>query len=311
MLRFKKNLTFYFGLLFIAVVASGAIIWQNNRAQTKDNYEEEFHQTIRDALAEIKLPTTKNAIEINAVAQNLANFIEYRSGVRLSQANKDLLRELENKSWQQSKKINRGHLARILSDAAIEKVANATDAEIEYVAKNLGGFDAPDLPENFKRGNKNAHLRANGAGSVDKEEFIEQAKALRDTVRSNKIAQSFVAGAINREVDERIDLLAKASPKDFSSSRNDLTPAQAILVTYAVITDDVPARNQKDLQNAMEVVQRTATRLSSSNQVYPSPNGQHAYGDNGYLFSTPASLLFDDATLTTILNGIKEKSGIQ
>ncbi len=308
MLRLKKNLSFYLSFLLIAVFAVGAIVWQNTNAQTIGN-NDEFHQTIKDALAEIKLPTTNNSAEVNAVAANLADFIEYRSGVRLSQANKDLLRELEGKSWTQSKKINRGHLTQILSDLAIEKIGSATDADIEYVAKNLSGFDAPDYPEHLKPGKAFVMMRASGAGYIEKEEFIEQAKVLRDTVKSNKIAKSFVVSAISREIGDRIDLLAAASPKDFGNSRSDLTPAQAVLITYVVVTDDFPAKNQKDLQKVMENIQKTIIRLSGKS--YPSPNDYRAYGDNGYIFSTPASLLLDDAAITKILNGIKEKSKIQ
>ncbi len=307
MLNLKKNLIFFCGVLFAAAFVFGAVNWQKTHAQTKNNTEE-FHQNIRNALAEINLPTTNNVSAIDAVAENLANFIFYRSGIQLSQTNKDLLRELEQKSWNQSKKINRGHLIRLLSDLAIEKITNTTDAELEEVAKILSGFDAPDYPERFKGKKMYVRLRASGAGTNDKEEFIEQAKVLRDTIKSNKIVQSFVVSAIDREIEQRIRLLAAASPQDFGNSTADLTPAQAILITYAIVADDVPQRNQKALQQMMEVVHKAFSR---NNQFYPSPQGYRAYGANGYLFSSPANLLLDDATMTKILNGIKEKSKIQ
>lgn len=305
----KKNVVFCAGFLLVAAFAFGAFNWQKNQAQAKNN-DEEYHQNIRNALAEINLPTANNPSEINAVADNLANFMRYRSGVQLSQANKDLLRELEGKSWQQSKKINRGYLTRILSDAAVEKIINATDADIEYVAKILSGFDAPDLPDSFKRGNKHVQMRHSGASYVEQEDFIEQAKVLRDTIKSNKIVQSFVVSAIDREIEQRINLLAIASPQDFGNSRTDLTPAQAVLITYTVVTDDVPQQNQKALQQLMENIQKGIMRINKG-QHYPSPQGYRAFGANGYLFSTPANLLLDDAAITKILNGIKEKSNIQ
>lgn len=305
----KPNAAFAVVFLVVLTAAFGLSDWQTSFAQTK-NYEEEFHREIGNALAEINLPTTNNAAEINQAADNLANFIFYRSGVQLSAANKDLLRELEGKSWQQSKRINRGYLTRVLSDAAIEKISNATDADINYVAENLGGFDAPDLPESFKKGKGLISLRASGAGLIEKEEFIEQAKVLRGMVKTNKIAQSFVVSAIDRELGDRIDLLAKASPKYFGASRGDLTPAQAMLVIYAIVTDDFPAGNQKELTQKMENLQKTIMRINNG-QSYPSPNGYRAYGVNGYFFNTPADLLLDDATVTKILNGIKEKSRLQ
>ena len=306
MSRRKINPIFFVGISLMVIFVFGALNWQKNQAQTKNN-DEEFHQNIRNALAEINLPTSDNASEINGVADNLAKFIAYRSGIQISRTNQDLLRELEQKSWKQSKKINRFHLTRILSDLAIEKVTGATDADIEYVAKGLSGFDAPDYPERLKQGKPSVMLRASGAGN-DKEEFIEQAKVLRDTIKSNKIVESFVVNAIDREIEQRINLLAAASPKDFGDSRNDLTPAQAILITYAIVTDDLPQHNQKALKQLMEAVHKAFSR---NNQFYPSPQGHHAYGMNGYLFSTPADLLLDDATITKILNAIKEKAQIR
>ena len=307
MLRLKRNLIFIFSVLFVATLIFGAVNWQTNRAQTK-NYEEEYQQAIRNALAEIDFPAANTAPGINSAAENLSNFMSYRAGVSLSQANKDLLRELEQKSWNQSKRINRGPLAGILTDLAIEKISNATDEDINYAAEKLSGFDAPDLPESFKRGKRTVMFRASGAGSIEKDEFIEQAKILRDTVKSNKIARSFVSSAIDRELEQRAVLLAKASPKDFDST-TDFTPGQAVLITYAIVTDDVPMNNKKALQKKMEDLQTGISRIN--NQPYPSPQGHTAYGVNGYLFSTPVNLLLDDAAFSKILNGIKEKSGIR
>ena len=307
MLGFKRNLIFICGVLFVAVLIFSAVNWQTNQAHAQNN-NEEYHQSIRNALAEINFPATNNSPEINAVAENLSDFMNYRAGVQLSEENKNLLRELEQKSWNQSKKINRGTLTGILTDLAVEKISNATDEDINYAAEKLGGFDAPDLPESFKRGNRTVMLRASGLGSIDKSEFIEQAKILRDTVKSNKIARSFVVSAIDREIQQRIMLLAKASPKDFNSI-TDLTPTQAVLMTYVIVTDDTPAHNRKELQKKMEDMQTGISRVI--NQPYPSPQTHSAYGVNGYLFSTPVNLLLDDAAFTKILNGIKEKSAIQ
>lgn len=313
-----SNLKQTFFLIAVLAFAAifGAFVEQPSRAQQtaagdkEEFYNRQFYGEINDALAEVNLPTAAdNAAEINVVADRLAEFIFYRSGVELSRANRDALRELEAKSWRQSKRINRGLLARVLADIAIERTANASDADINYVAGKLGGFDAPDLPESFKSGNKYVKMRASGAGIIEREEFVEQAKVLRDTIKTNKIAQSFVVSAINRELSDRIDLLAKASPKFFGASRSDLTPAQALLVTYAIVADDFPASNRKALEKKMDDLQKAFARFN--NQFYPSPQGHRAYGDNGYLFGTPASFLLDDVTLAQILSGIKEKSKIQ
>lgn len=306
MLHFKKQYFLYLSAV-IAVCAFVGNGWQNSLAETSG--DEEFYQTVKDALAEIKFPKTDDQNEINAVAENLAAFIEYRSGVRLSAENKKLLGELEVKSRNQSKRIKQGDLTRLLSNIAVERISGASDADLNYVVKSLSGFDAPDLLPYYKGDRKHINLRANGEGYIEKGEFLEQAKVLRETVKTNKIVQSFISNAVNREVSDCIDLLAKASPNDFGNSRNFLTPAQAILVTYSVVSDDRLARNQKDLLQMMEAIRSTQMRLSGKS--YPSPNGYKAYGDNGYIFSSPVSLLLDDATVAKILNGIKAKSEIE
>ena len=42
---------------------------------------------------------------------------------------------------------------------------------------------------------------------------------------------------------------------------------------------------------------------------FPSPDGQHAYGVNGYLFSSPLDLFFDDQNVNSLLDRIEKAGG--
>jgi hypothetical protein len=42
---------------------------------------------------------------------------------------------------------------------------------------------------------------------------------------------------------------------------------------------------------------------------FPSPDGHRAYGVNGYLFSSPLDLMFDEQTVNHLLDSIEKGGG--
>ncbi|HWW75525.1 MAG TPA: hypothetical protein VNZ44_09015 [Pyrinomonadaceae bacterium] len=49
-------------------------------------------------------------------------------------------------------------------------------------------------------------------------------------------------------------------------------------------------------------------RTESLGQPYPSPDGHHSYGVNGYLFSSPLDLFFDEQTVNRLLDGFEKRA---
>lgn len=295
-------------LVISVLFLSGVLFWKGNIASGTTN-REEFCQQVRNSLAEISLPTSGDPSAISSATENLAEFVYYRSGVQLSQNNKELLKELEQKSWAQSKQITSAQLSQILSVVALERLANASDEEINRAVESLRGFNASDLPEGFRRGRDSVKLRANGEGTMSIEEFTDRLNSIRNSHFDDNLLATAVANRVSLEVERRIKILSGALPETFGNASESITPMQAVLIAYSIVTDDPLAYNRAGLQQRMQNLQQGISAVTGQN--YSNPQGQRAYGANGYIYSSPADLILDDVTVAKILNLIKEESGIQ
>lgn len=200
-------------------------------------------------------------------------------------------------------------MAEILTQTALERISRSTDQEIDYAAETLRGFDAADLPESFRRGRDKIKLRASIAGSATPEDFKAQVKSLRNADSASKeIFRGAAKVAIGNEVTRRVSSLNDAIPEKFASS-NGLTPIQAVLITYSVASDDQLMDSASNLQKRLRSIQIGFTRITG--KTYASPDGHFAYGPNGYVFSTPIDLVFDDQTVNLLLDHIEERSARQ
>jgi hypothetical protein len=83
---------------------------------------------------------------------------------------------------------------------------------------------------------------------------------------------------------------------------------QALLVTYSIATDDPLTYNQAGLQQKMQNLKQGISQTTG--QTYSNVGNHKAYGENGYLYSSPASLALNDVTITRFLNLVTEKGGI-
>ena len=319
MLKNKRALVF---ALIVFTLLIGGLSLYKTREVSGTTDEEEFNQTVRDALAELNFSNGNSPAAINAATNNLANFIYYRSGVQLSQTNKGSLSRNEYKSRTESKRVTQAQLADIFTTVAFEKLVTLSDSDIDQMAETLRGFNSPDLLTNFPGFRKHVKLRANGEGTIDPTVFIAQLKDARaseinyqsqmaanpKTARA-VFARTALCGRLNTEITARSNYLAAASPDFFNgAANNDLTPEQSMLLTYSIITDDPLAGNRTELQSKMNEMQQVVTKYTK--HPYPSSLNHRAYGVNGYIYSTPTNLLFDDAFVTRVLNLIKEKANL-
>lgn len=125
MFKNKKRLALAFTIF--ALLTGGVFFWKATVTYGVTD-DEESRQSYRNALSELNLSTRSNAAEIAVSSNNLANFIYYRSGIRLSQANKDSLMQSEQKAWAESKRITQSQLADAMTTVAYEKLATFSDA---------------------------------------------------------------------------------------------------------------------------------------------------------------------------------------
>lgn len=297
--------------LFLLLTFSVLVVWSVLHVPTAysdENGQQEFYARLREGVGtEARLPATgASAAEIRASVDAAANFIAARSGVNLSEPVRARLASMEASTLAgTTHKITREDLSYILADTAIARVKMLTNEQIAYAAEVLRGFNAPDLPPNFKR--KYVQLRASEVKEVTPEQFIEQVTTMRN---SNRSATMLFRGAaeskVAEELKERINYLGAAIPEQYAAANSGITPLQALLLTYSVAADDALTDSLAQMQARMESDKVWASRLIG--EPYPSPAGKRAYGVNGYIFSTPLDLAFDEQTLNRFLDGIAERS---
>jgi hypothetical protein len=299
----KKIIAFLVLAVCAFSVVLAAAFWKTD-VSTGTTDLEVFNQEVRNGIAEINLPTSNNLNAINSATDNFANFVSYRAGIQINQTNKDLLKNAEQNFWTSSKKITPAQLSQILADVAAERIPNLTNTEISNATESLRGFTAPDLPLRFQEGRANVTLRANGEGTMPAATFQGEVTSIRDS-GINKFAQSAISSRLSLEVERKVNMLVDASPESFGNAKSKLTPLQAMLVTYAVVTDDPLAYNQNGLNQRMLSTQQGISQVTGG--PYSSSSNQRAYGDNGYLYSSPASWALNDATINRILTLIAER----
>ena len=304
MLRNKKKVLFVLSV-FALLCLTGLFLFDSKISQGTTN-SAQFNQRVQNAIAEINLPTSNDANEINAASNSLADFISYRSGVTINQINRDLLASKEQLSRNQSKKITKGQLSSILTQIASDKLRDLTDTQRDNAVESLRGFNHSSLPANNDR--STVTLRANGKGRMTPAELTNQLNAIRGSNVDSKINQSLIELAISSEIDSIIGVLSNADPNFFDNTKGDMTPMQALLVSYAVVTDDGLTDNQTGLIAAMQNAETITAQVSGG--TYPSHIGHKAFGLNGYFYSTPTNLLMDDDSVNKLITEIAIRSNL-
>ena len=299
-------------LVLLGIAVAGISISRSaavQRNQTREG-KQKFQASLRDGVGNEVTLARQGDDEINcrASANSLSNFMFKRSGAKLNGPTKNRLAKMEASTLAgATRRITPDELADILATTAVERISSLTDGEIDHAAETLRGFDAPDLPDSFRRGRDKIKLRASIAGTVTPQEFSAQAKAIRgsDSVSKN-IFHGAAKIAAGKEIHNRAAYLSEAIPENFGTATDGLTPIQAVLITYSVASDDLLMDSEANLQKRMRAIQDGITRVKG--QTYASPDGHFAYGVNGYLFSTPLDLVFDDHTVNLLLDHIQERS---
>lgn len=304
----KKWRLFAIGFGLCALLGAAFVSLTKTSSGTTET--EEYYQQIRNGLAEINIPASNNINSINSAPGSLSNFIYYRSGVQLSSVNKNALRSAEQNAWNDSKRVDAATLTQILTDIAIERIPTLSDAEIAGITELSRPFNAPSLPQSFQLSRRNVLLRASGYGRMPTEQFSSELTDLRNGGIQGRVAKNLIYVSLADEVNGLVDTLRNVDPQFFGGTKSSMTPTQALLVAYAVIADDALTDNQAGLSQKMLDVQQLNVR--ATNTSFPSPVGFKAYGDNGYLHSSPTSIILNDASVSRLLTLIQERGqGVQ
>lgn len=288
-----------------AAVFIAAFVYLKSDSSQGTTLNEAYKQEIRNALAEIDFPSSNNLTEISTATDDLSDFMNYRAGVQLDQATKNLLNTTEQQFWSHSKHIDPDTLAQIITAITIEQIPSLSNSQITEIADSFSGFNAPGLPQTIELGRSDVRLRASGRGFMSKSGFTSELTQLRDGGANSKSVETMIYLAVHDEIKRKASLLREAEPGLFSGGELEMTPIVATLITYAVVTDDQLLFNQSGLSDHM--IQRQQVVQNTLGVSYPSPNGHKAYGQNGYVFSSPAALILSSSNLTALVNQIQAR----
>lgn len=307
----KLRFLWVFGYVVALVIAFFIIKPDQSQGITTT---EEYNQKVRNAIQEIGFPTSNNAVAISSATDGLSNFIYSRSGIQMTQADKTALQQSEQLAWSQSKRISINDLSDVLSNTANDKLVNLSNSDIDNITNTLRGFDAPGLPSGFQQGRSNVMLRSDGTGLMPATDFTNYLRQARDTeidARGRGSQPPFAAavqraallGQITTRVEARVNQIVAAEPNFFGNPKNNMTPLQAMLVAYCVISDDSLVGNQTEIGSQMMNMQQNISSLV--NGSYPSPSGFRAFGTNGYIYSSPVDYGFDEGIRASLIANIQ------
>ena len=289
---------------------------QLNQSQTpeqKQQQKEAFHARVREGIG--KEFQQGNSLDLPSYArasvEAVANFTARRSGIKLSpQVRKRLALMEEALLLGNSRRITPEELSDILAETAVERISSLTNSEIDNGAETLRGFGSADANPQTRCC---IRLRANRIGGIKPDAFAAQVKDFRDGLNSNSAAllrKGIVLSAIQPIVGDRVGFLSASLPNRFGGVQNvGLTPLESFVIAYSAASDDLMTDSDVNLQKMMKGLERNMTKELG---YHPSSENRTAYGVNGYLYSTPLDLIFNEATVNSLLDRIEEKgSGIK
>jgi hypothetical protein len=225
--------------------------------------------------------------EARASVDSIDRFIAGRSGLKLDPDSKGKLVQMESETVSgQRRHVTVSRYVKALADTLSERLASLTDDEIDYASAIM-------------KNNGRIALRFNGRFGVTDDEFPAEAKKLREQSRSgDPVIRRAIQDGLGQEVEKRISVLGDALPGQFAAAGSEgLTPAQAVLITYSVITDDDLALTRRQIAS---LAKNPALRLHAADGTIPA--NATVYGPNGRFFATPADLIFNSATISSLLD---------
>ncbi|MGZ8842826.1 MAG: hypothetical protein ACXW18_04135 [Pyrinomonadaceae bacterium] len=315
------------GLLCAAVLGTNA--WRQSRnvralAPTQEEKAEarrKYNARVRDGVGrEVELAYGSSPAQIRVAVKSVAKFVDTRSGVSLGEATKERLAALEWKVQSgNGRRLTLDTFSAALSATLLERFSSLTDEEIAQMDEALRGFNAPDMPQNFDRSFK----LPQGFVSIGTppEKNIGRLKVMRDQLNTpaRDVWADMFREKVLYNVRGKAQNLAEAVPEQFAnlwdaangreSNGTDagFTPLQAFLFAYSLVSDDRLDYGQANLRKSMEAKQKYWAK--ELGQPFPSPGGRHAYGVNGYLFSSPLDLFFDEQNVNRLLDQIEKAGG--
>jgi hypothetical protein len=258
---------------------------------------------LSQANAQVEFPSTRSSEgEIKRSVESIDSFLYARSNIRLSETVKARLIAAEQQvALNANSRLTSEQLIDVLTEVAFKRLQSLTDDDIR---KAKATYERSYIVDGSYAGFTWKQIKLTPA------EFEKNLKRLSERSKSNNrdlrsSLQKLIAGnSPESGVNGQLQLFARVLPEQFGTvMQTGISPIQAILIAYAIASDDPIHISRAALENEMAQAHKNI-----GGQRYPEPNGSCPFGTNGYLFATPLDLIFNDQTIASMLDAIETRT---
>lgn len=298
-------------LVFVARPSQSKAVKPDAQLRAKLNADK-FHALVRRGIgAEVSFAgASATREEVRASIDSVTDFISKRSGLELDWEVRQRLVMIEAQALKDNaQRITAEQLTDALNQTLIERIRTLSDAEIEQATETFRGFNSPDLPAAVVPSRRTVKLRANGEWEMAAEKFSEQVKAIRHHLETSALILPILAqtrSVVGKVVEQKLSSLSGAMPEHWGQAKTKgVTPTQAFLVAYSAVSDDYLWYSAAELRGVMKSAEHfRRLRLG----VFANADEHYAFGANGYLYSSPLDLFFNERATERLLDRLQERS---
>jgi len=276
------------------LVSAGIAVWYSSQLPAKAFGEDkqQIQNQLRKGIgSEVRFAARPEQAD-EAVA-SAADFIQWRSGLKLTDAFKKRLAKAESDVLNgKSPYINVNELTDDMTAAIVDRLATLTDEEIEKAA------------EVSSDAHGEVRSRADAKwGVMSKEALIQQAKAGREWSRHGDVGlQTGLRPMIEGEVNNRVSTLSALLPEQFGNAYSQgVTPTQALLIAYSVAADDPLTNSRGDIAQMLMQKRMDERQTREQRKAQKNVSGR-PYGPNGLLHPSAPDLFFTKSAVDKLLN---------
>jgi hypothetical protein len=289
-------------LVLACAVVGGVALWRASRlpaeastaevtSKNKQNLPERLQKGVGSEVRFASAAATSK--QVAEAVGSTADFIYWRSGLRMSDGMKQKLVEAESNVLQgRVKHLSIEELTDNMTATVVERLATLTDVEIGQAAEVSSDEQGQILS------------RANGKwGVLTQKELIRQAKAGREWSQRGDVAlRTGLRSMIEEEVNDRVSTLATALPEQFGRvTVQGMTPMQALLIAYSVAADDPLTDSRSDITQLLMQQRMDAGQTRAQKRAQKEISGR-PYGPHGLLHPSAPYLFFNRAGVFKLLN---------
>lgn len=282
-------------LLAACAAVGGGAAWHASKlpAEASSKEQRQSQERLHKGVgSEVQFASAAEPEQTDKAVASAADFIYWRSGLRMSDETRKKLVEAETNVLKgEAEPITLDELTDNITEAVVERLTTLTDEEIEQAV------DAST--------NEQGEIGSRGDGKwgdLSRQSLIRQVQSGREwSRRGDSASRAALHLIIEEEVNGRAVTLGAALPEAFGqASVRGVTPTQALLIAYSLAADDPLTHSRSDIEQ-MIVQKRIDTRQTREARKAQADVSGRPYGPRGLIQPT-ASYLFFKGGVEKLLN---------